>query len=195
MTWSGRALLVAGVGLAVTAVAANLAAEPPQPVSEQWFQAELPATWRPLPELAEASRTAAAERADDTRLVIETRAWGDPAAGCFALAQHALMPSAGSSRDLHEALRSSLGQVPDGADEDAQGLEIRDYTFADRDASAESAFAFGLGPMQGAARVISTRDASGMVRAVAASCFYNDREPERSAQRCERLLTTFVALP
>jgi hypothetical protein len=177
----------AAVGFAAVAAGAS-----PRPVSEPWFQAELPATWRALPELAEASQQGAAEHADDARLVLETRAWGDPAAGCFAVAQHALMPSGGSSRDLHDSLRDSLG---DDDEEEGPALTVRDYRFEDLDSRAESTLSFSLGPMQGLARVVSTRDASGMVRAVAASCFYNDREPERSAQRCQRLLSTFVALP
>jgi hypothetical protein len=188
-----RVLVVAGAaGLALAAWAAGGAAEPPVPVSEPWFQAELPATWRELPELADTAQQAAAARADDQRLRIETRAWGDPAAGCFAIAQHALMPSGGTSRDLHDALQRGLD---DDDDDDGPALEIRDYSFEDLDARAESKMAFTLGPMQGTSRVVSTRDASGMVRAVAASCFYNDREPERSANRCERLLSTFVATP
>lgn len=190
-----KLLVIAGAaGIAVAAWAAGGAAEPPVPVSEPWFQAELPATWRALPELADTAQQAAVARADDQRLTIETRAWGDPAAGCFAVAQHALMPSGGSSRDLHEALQGRFDDGDEG-DDDGPALEIQDYSFEDLDARAESTMAFTLGPMQGASRVISTRDASGMVRAVAASCFYNDREPERSAKRCERLLSTFVATP
>jgi hypothetical protein len=174
-------------------------------------------TWQPLPALAQDARAALArstpkatpetgteampEAKIDARpeASIDVALHGDPAMGCFVLA---LRTGSGSAA-MHDALREALSRPGQGA----PAWTLRDWSTAPVPGPApagapagtppvpvgtRSTFAFTGKDLQGEVRVLS-RGLNPPADTMAVACFYNEREPERSARLCQRMLPALEA--
>lgn len=180
-------------------------------------------TWQPLPALAHDARAALARSAPKATATAETgpeaksearpeakpeakheampdvALHGDPGMGCFVLA---LRMGSGSAA-MHDALREALSRPG----QDAPAWTLRDWSTAPVPGPApagapagtppvpvgtRSTFAFTGEDLQGEVRVLS-RGMTPPADTMAVACFYNEREPERSARLCQRMLPALEA--
>jgi hypothetical protein len=155
-------------------------------------------TWQPLPEVAAQARAAVAAVTEDP---MDAVAHGDPAMGCFALVLRLGRGDASLHRALHDALAPDTSP---GTASDQPPLTASDWTIAGDGAGVRSGFAFAGDALQGQVRVMSRgqqqQQGAGERRGPASgagalagdsmlvACFYNGREPARSARLCERML-------
>ncbi len=160
----GRALIpAAAIALAATAATA----------------ATPHSSWRALDDLA---APAAAAIAEAPGLEGVARAWGDPSAGCFGVvqelrtAQPVANPTAAIA-EVHASLHDALA---------AGGATFVSW-------SAERSVSTGIfrrGDLDAQIRSIATIDPAGALSVRSAVCFYNERDAERSRDRCRRFLET-----
>ena len=122
--------------------------------------ANVPATWRALPDMARA--IAAAAHVPDT----DAQAWGEPARGCYAV-WLAVPAQAGS-----DAIEADLHGVA--------GLAVQGVA---RPSPGEVTLAFARAPYHGRLRA---RAAAGRTEALA--CFWNAREPAACQAACDGIL-------
>jgi hypothetical protein len=155
-------------------------------------------TWQPLTALARDVRAALTGNApEQARAGIDAAFHGDPSMGCFVLA---LRMGSGSAA-MHDALREALSRPG----KDAPAWTLRDWNTAPVPAPASvpagappaligthSTFAFTGEALQGEVRVLS-RGTKPPADTLAVACFYNEREPARSARLCQRMLPALEA--
>jgi len=126
-----------------------------------------PDGWTQLPAIARAVATAATEPAASS---VEADAWGDPAAGCYAVWLE-LHGAAGDAPALAERVLAGL-----------TGLTIGELA-KPAGPDGELAFAFARPPYRGRLRA---RLGHGQI--AAAACFGNQREPAACDAICARVL-------
>ena len=178
---AGAALATGALAAAALAPVSAQSASSPDPlegVVTPVIEALGGATWEPLPEVAARAR-AAVEDAGAMNAV----AYGDAAMGCFAL----VLRVDGSGEALHRALPEALAQQE-------TPWTVSDWTVTGDRSGARSGFAFAGETLNGQVSVISrapqqhTGSAPPAGDSVLTACFYDAREPARSARLCRRLL-------
>jgi hypothetical protein len=142
------------------------------------------ATWQPLPAVAAYARSAVVEHGAGA---MDAVAYGDPAMGCFVLV---LRLGGGGGEVLHRALHEALAQQ-------TTPWTVSDWTVTgDRTnlrSGVRSGFAFAGETLKGQVYVMSRgqQQPTGSAPAddsMLTACFYDAREPARSARLCRRLL-------
>ncbi len=151
-----------------------LAGQSPVPVA-------VPVGWSPLPEVAAAGKTAAADAAGDR--AIEVRSWGEPSLGCFVTVVEVT-----GTRDEHLAKMAESLRVTLDAALDLDGWTFTDGPVAGKSAEVSATIA-GNG-LRGALRGKLVAEASRVPHAAVAACFYNDRDPARCQPACTALLAS-----
>ncbi len=136
-------------------------------------------SWRALDDLA---APAAAAIADAPGLAGGARAWGDPAAGCFGVVQELRteQPVADPTTaiaEVHASLHDAIA---------AGGATFESWS-AERSVSTG---VFRRGGFDAQIRSVASIDPSGALSVRSAVCFYNERDAERSRDRCRRFLET-----
>lgn len=161
----GRALKTAAAIALATAAAAPAAT--PQ------------GSWRALDDLAVA---AAAAIADAPGLTGEARAWGDPSSGCFGVVQELrteqpVADPTAAIAEVHASLHDALT---------AGGATFESWS-AQRSVSTG---VFRRGDLDAQIRSVASIDPTGALSVRSAVCFYNERDSERSRDRCRHFLET-----
>ena len=154
-------------GAAPAASGAAPAASGAAPAPSKPEPAAHPARWRALPAIAAAVTTAAA---GDGTVVDAASAWGDPAAGCYAVWLDAHGPAAPAPALADQVLAGAAALAPADVVKPAGP-------------DGELAFAFARPPYRGRIRA---RLGSGRISAVA--CFGNQREPQACDAACAGVL-------
>jgi hypothetical protein len=176
-----RALAIAvGGGLALAACSDATAAESAVPAAAgaagvlDRMRVEAPASWVRLPAVETAAGAAAAGIAG---AVTTIEAWGDPAAGCYAIG----IDSRGTRAEgvAASANRLVAELAPLGVAADAFTKPVLE--------PVDESVAISLGELAGAMRVRIYRDAAGVPQAMALACASNPREPERCKVQCDGL--------
>ncbi|MCB9561423.1 MAG: hypothetical protein H6709_15465 [Kofleriaceae bacterium] len=166
---------------AVAAPAGDAAVEPSH--DEPAHGIDVPATWRELPAIAEAAVDAAREVLAGA--TVHAHAWGEPARGCYL----AVIDLHGQRRDtiavVERELEAALGDA----------AEVTEWTTSpDAEDRAELGARFSAGRMRGQLRVRLQLDGRRLPHALAAACFYNDRQPELCDDTCAPLLAMLEPL-
>jgi hypothetical protein len=177
-----------GAGLAALILAATAAAVPTfaagapdaavagegmaEPVAPPTPPADLPPSFRPLPELAAGALAAAESVAADVE--VSAGAWGDPAMECYLLVERVRFRS--PAADVAEAALEALGA--------ASGLAIGELT---RDGDRVG-FAFTRPDLQGQGRLEVDAGSAPSVGVDLVACFHGPRYPARAGALCAALL-------
>jgi hypothetical protein len=170
------AIAVAG-GLALAAcadAAASEAAAPAGPGVLERMRVAPAAGWVRLRAVEAAAGEAAAAIAG---AVTTIEAWGDPAAGCYAIgidSRGTRAEGVAKSVDRLVAELAPLGVVPGAIPKPARD-------------PVDQLVAITLGELAGSMRVRLYRDAQGVPQAMALACASNPREPERCKVQCDGL--------
>jgi len=143
------------------------------------IEPRLPADWRDLPALAERAHAAATRRTGEN-IELAMRASGDPASGAFAMSAWVELRTGGAGFDsMPAALRAAA---------DESEVVITDW----RQSRGDADFTFEWRAFRGTARVRSmSNERDGSLRATLLTCFYNERQPSRSAQACLTIMEIF----
>ena len=173
-----RALAIAAAaGLALAAcadAAASEAAAPAGPGVLERMRVAPSAGWVRLRAVEAAAGEAAAGIAG---AVTTIEAWGDPAAGCYAIgidSRGTRAEGIGASVDRLVGELAPLGVAPGAIPRPAMG-------------TVDEQVPITLGELAGAVRVRLYRDAAGVPQAMALACASNPREPERCKIQCDGL--------
>ncbi|MBP9204894.1 MAG: hypothetical protein KBG28_13065 [Kofleriaceae bacterium] len=154
----------------------------PAPVGAGAATADMPALppgWARLDRVAAAGTAEAGQGASVT-----VQAWGDRAAGCYAM----LVSSAGTTRASIAAVVAGLREVV------ASELGAADLPDPTAGAGAyDATVALTGGAMTGQLRVRAARASDGTPRLVALACVGNEREPAACQQACGPILATAPA--
>jgi len=152
---------------------------------------DVPTGWTEQPAIAEAA-VAAAKQALAPDAAVHAHAWAEPARGCYL----AIVEAHGTRREdllkVIEQLQAGLGDI-----------ELADWTTspdAEDQAEINARFTTTVGDapsvaMAGRIRVHLARDRQRFPHAVAAACFYNDRQPAACDDACAPLLSMLEPLP
>jgi hypothetical protein len=149
---------------------------------------DVPSDWRELPEVG-ASATAAARALLGEDAKVHAHAWGEPSRGCYLAIVEAFGARKDRIVDVATELQNGLGTA----------LELTEWTSSpdSEDQSEIEARFRGQAPaaqgMSGLFRVHLALDAQKFPHAVAAACFYNDRQPALCEDACVPLLAMLVA--
>jgi hypothetical protein len=149
---------------------------------------DVPADWRELPEVGVAA-TAAARELLGADAKVHAHAWGEPSRGCYLTIVEAFGARKDRIVDVATELQSSLGSA----------LEVSDWTASpdSEDVSEIQARFRGVAPaahgVSGLFHIHLALDADKFPHAVAAACFYNDRQPALCENACVPLLAMLVA--
>jgi hypothetical protein len=167
----------------LAACAAASADEPPPTAADlaKKYRLTVPADWVELPKIAEAARAAATTAAKDVTSTVV--AWGQPAAGCYAvLAEHRGGAKGesleASAKRLRETL-AALGVPPAVAP--AKGTRPADVLDLDVPIASKQH------DVTGTVRARLYR-AAGVPQATALACFHNQREPDHCRTLCQALI-------
>jgi hypothetical protein len=145
---------------------------------------DVPAGWRELPAIADAAVAAATKIVDDAE--VHAHAWGETSRGCYL----AIVELVGSRRDTIPKLKRELQAALEAS------AELANWTTSpDNENDAEITTKFTAGRLKGAAHVHLAVDGLRMPRALAAACFYNERQPEVCEGACAPLLTMLAPPP
>jgi hypothetical protein len=181
MDGTGLSALLVGLGLGVAACgdAAADGTEPGPPAAPVEVLARIgvkpPADWVRLAEV-EAVATAAAATITGATTAVE--AWGDPAAGCYAIAIDSR--GAASESIAASAARLAKGLAPLGVDPAAMPAPVDDVLDAELPiATAELA---------GSIRIRMYRTPDKFPQGIALACAANPREPARCKTQCQALI-------
>jgi len=144
---------------------------------------DVPAGWKELPEVAAAAVTAARSALEGVD--VHGHAWGEPSRGCYL----AIVELHGRRRDtianLEKELAASLGE----------GTEITGWTTSpDAEDASEIDGRFRTATMTGQVHAYLVLDRRRIPHALAAACFYNDREPAVCENACTPLLAMLAPL-
>lgn len=136
-------------------------------------------SWRGLHDLA---GPASEVIAGAPGLTGEAHAWGDPSAGCFGIVQelrtdHPVAHPTTAISELHTSIHEGLA---------AGGASFESWN-AERNVSTGR---FQRGDLDAQIRSIASIDPAGALTVRSAVCFYNERDAERSRDRCKRFLET-----
>ena len=143
---------------------------------------DVPAEWKELPEVAAAAVTAAREVVGD--VTVHAHAWGEPSRGCYL----AVVELHGTARDTIESLKKELeASVGDG-------VELTAWTTSPDAEDTSQIDARFTGEMSGQLRAHLMLDARRVPHALAAACFYNDRQPAVCENACTPLLAMLASL-
>jgi hypothetical protein len=134
-----------------------------------------PAGWVRMPAVEDAAAQAAAKMPS---AVTSVEAWGDPGAGCYAVAVDARGVNAESIARSVERLAAGLKSL--GVDAKALPKPV--------DETIDAPLPIKTGELTGTARVRVFRGADKHPQAVALACAGNAREPERCTSQCQALL-------
>lgn len=147
---------------------------------------DVPAEWKELPTIGDAA-TAAALAVLGKDAKVHTHAWGEPSRGCYL----AIVDATGTLRDTTRNLVAQLQTALAGH------LELTEWTASpDNDTTAEinARFVSKAAGMTGLARAVMALDNRKLPHAVAAACFYNDRQPAVCDNACAPLLAMLEPL-
>lgn len=169
---AGLAIATAACGRAAAEDGSQRPAAPPVSVFAT-IRVKPPASWQALPAVGAAAGAAAVKAASTATTAIE--AWGDPAAGCYAIA----IDSRGTRREgvAASAARLEAALAPLGAGKLPAVAQDR----LDVEVPIKGA---GL---TGTARVRLFRAPNHPPQGIALVCAGNDREPARCKTQCEAL--------
>lgn len=157
--------------------------EPPAWSPEPRHGIDVPADWKELPDVAAASVTAARNLLDG--VAAHGHAWGEPSRGCYL----AVVELHGRRRDSIATLKKEL-QAAVG-----EGVELTSWTTSpDAEDSSEIEARFTGKDLTGQLRIQLILDRQRIPHAVAAACFYNDREPATCENACTPLLAMLAPL-
>jgi hypothetical protein len=133
-----------------------------------------PGEWQRLPGVETAAAAAAGEIKAATT---EIEAWGDPAAGCYAIA----IDARGAIAESVDASLSRLGAAlaPLGVDAKAMPKAVKDV--------ADVELAIATGALTGTARIRMLRGPDRRPQGAALACAGNPREPARCKLQCDAL--------
>jgi len=189
----GRGLALALVALvgcrgaaAASAEDAAAAAAPDLRPDEPRHGIDMPPDWKELPVIADAA-TAAATRVLGADAEVHAHAWGEPSRGCYL----AIVDATGTERDTTRNLVAQLQTAL------AARVELTEWTASpDAEDTAEINARFQAKPagMTGLVRATMALDRHKLPRAVAAACFYNDRQPALCDNACAPLLAMLQPL-
>lgn len=147
---------------------------------------DVPAGWKELPEVG-AAATAAAADILAKGAEVHTHAWGEPSRGCYLAIVDAKGAQRDTTRNFLDELQTSL----------ASHVAVTEWsTSPDSEDTAEvnARFSAQLAGMTGRARVLVALDGRKLPHAVAAACFYNDRQPAVCDNACVPLLAQLEPL-
>jgi hypothetical protein len=169
------AAMILAAGAACSVAAAD---EPPPTAADlvKEYRLTVPVGWIELPRVAEAARGAAVGAAKD--VVTAVGAWGDPAAGCYAvLSEH--RGARGESLDasvkrLYEKLAGLGVAMPDPK------TKVGDVVDLELPIAAKEL------DLAGSVRVRLYR-AANIPQATLLACFHNQREPDHCRTLCKAL--------
>jgi hypothetical protein len=180
-----RAVILAAAAAAACQGASADSPPAPQPAwsPEPRHGIDVPADWKELPEVAATAVTAARGVLDDA--TVHAHAWGEPSRGCYL----AVVELHGKRRDsiatLKKELQASVGE----------GVELTDWTTSpDAEDSSQVEARFTGKGLTGQLRVQLILDRQRIPHALAAACFYNDREPATCENACTPLLAMLAPL-
>jgi hypothetical protein len=178
--------LVAGVlGLAACRGAhADHQASSVLPAEEPSHGIDVPADWKELPDVGSAAVAAAREILGEDADV-HAHAWGETSRGCYL----AIVEAHGARKDrlvdVADQLQAALGDA----------IEVKDWTTSpDAEDRSEIGARFTSADATGLLRAHLVLDGSKLPHAVAAACFYNDRQPAVCESACAPLLAMLAAL-
>jgi hypothetical protein len=187
----GRGLIVAAIAGSAAcrgALADNAVVADIDPAVEPRHGIDVPDDWRELPEVGSAAVAAArALLGEDAN--VHAHAWGEPSRGCYLAVVEAFGARKDRIIDVAGELQNALGA----------SLEVTEWTASpDAETASEIQARFtGMAPaahgMSGLFHVHLALDAEKFPHAVAAACFYNDRQPALCENACVPLLAMLVA--
>ncbi len=147
---------------------------------------DVPADWKELPTIGDAAtETAIAILGKDA--VVHTHAWGEPARGCYLTIVDATGVLRDTTRNFLTELQTAL----------TAQVDVQEWsTSPDNEDTAEvnARFTAVAAGMTGRARVVMAVDRRKVPHAVAAACFYNDRQPAVCDNACVPLLAQLEPL-
>jgi hypothetical protein len=144
---------------------------------------DVPADWKELPEVAATAVTAARNVRED--LLVHGHAWGEPSRGCYL----AVVELHGKRRDTIPTLKKELEAAV------GEGVEITAWTSSpDAEDSSQIEARFTGKGFTGQLRAQLILDRQRIGHALAAACFYNDREPAACENACTPLLAMLAPL-
>lgn len=171
-----------GASAESTETTESAASSPPAWSPEPRHGIDVPADWKELPEVAAAAVAAARGILED--VVTHGHAWGEPSRGCYL----AVVELHGKRRDSIASLKKEL-EATVGA-----GVEITGWTSSpDAEDSSEVEARF-TGTLSGQLRAHLVLDRQRIPHALAAACFYNDRQPAACENACTPLLAMLAPL-
>jgi hypothetical protein len=134
-----------------------------------------PKEWQRLPGVESTAATAAGKI---KAAVTTVEAWGDPAAGCYAIA----IDARGSVAEGVDASMARFAEAlaPLGVDPEAVPKPVKDIVDAELPIATKE--------LTGSVRIRMLRGADKRPQAVALACAANPREPERCKTQCEAML-------
>lgn len=144
---------------------------------------DLPRDWEELPEVAESAVHAALEVLDGVG--VHAHAWGEPSRGCYL----AVVELHGKRRDTIAGLKKEL--------EAALGdrVELASWTTSpDSEDTSEITARFTGEAVRGQLHAHLVLDGQRIPHALAAACFYNDRQPTACENTCTPLLAMLAPL-
>ena len=144
---------------------------------------DVPAAWQELPAVAEAATAAA--RAVIEGVDVHAHAWGEPSRGCYLAVVGLTGQRSDSIPNVVKGLQVAV----------AEGVDVEEWTSTpDAEDHAELGARFVGKGMTGQLRVSLVLDARRIPRALAAACFYNDRQPGVCENACTPLLAMMKLL-
>jgi len=178
------------IGVLALAGCTSAAADAPPPAAEAIAAKDeprhgidVPAVWKELPTVAEAASGAALAIAADAE--VHAHAWGETARGCFL----AIVALDGVRRDTMAGVVKTMQAAID------DGLEVQEWTSSpDAEDHAELQARFTGHGTRGQLRASLVLDARRIPHALAAACFYNDRQPSVCENACTPLLAQLQLL-
>ena len=179
-----RALIVAAAlagcqGASAESTPADLPAWSPEPR----HGIDLPAEWKELPEVSATAVTAARNVLGDAH--VHAHAWGEPSRGCYL----AVVELHGKRRDSIPGLKKELEAAV------GEGVELTAWTTSpDAEDSSQIEARFTGKGMTGQLRAQLMLDRRQVPHALAAACFYNDREPATCENACTPLLAMLAPM-
>jgi hypothetical protein len=147
---------------------------------------DVPADWKELPSIGDAA-TAAAKQVLGADAEVHAHAWGEPSRGCYL----AIVDAAGTQRDTTRNLVAQLEAAL------TAHVELTEWTAspdAEDTAEINARFVAEAAGMTGLARATMALDRRKLPHAVAAACFYNDRQPALCDNACAPLLAMLQPL-
>lgn len=144
--------------------------------TEVWSKLKItpPEGWVRMPKVEAAAAAAAAKMPS---AVTQIEAWGDPGAGCYAVAVDSRGKNVESIAGSVERFAAAL--APLGVDKAALPKPVKDVI--------DAPLLIKTAELTGTVRVRMFRGADGRPQSVALACAGNAREPERCTTQCQAL--------